>query len=566
MIKTKEIRNIFTNGEIFSIGLILIGILIVNILDVFSFVIIVPIFKIIFLNEDFKLGFFQIESNLLSTKIKILILSSFAIIFFFKNIFAIFFNFFYINFFKKVNSRISNQIFNSFLSQEYIFFIKNSADSLIQKVTRDVDGFNFFMINTINVLCEILFVIGISCLLFYNNYKVFLLLFFIFIVSLTFYSKFFKSKIRKWSNVNRDSSITTQNLAIEGLKGFKDIILYNLKQNFILNFNNNILLYHNANSKINFLNSIIRYWLELLLVTAMTLALIFFVFTNYSIQALIPIFGLFVLASLRLLSSMNKIIMFTNSMKFLYPSYNAVLQESNSFNLKDKLELNSQFVFNESIEIMNVNFSYSNNSKNILENVNLKIYKNKSIIVLGDNGSGKSTLLNLISGLIEPTKGKIIIDKNYDLYSNRKNWFNDISYVQQNIFLLNTTIKQNIVLCDESKIDFNKLNKILDVLKIQRNFKNLKDYLNTRVGPDGLILSGGQKQIISLARALYKDSNILILDEPTFALDVENVELVKKIIIDLKNKKTIIMVTHDSSFLSYFDLIYKIDLGKIISV
>jgi ABC-type bacteriocin/lantibiotic exporter with double-glycine peptidase domain len=566
MIKTKEIRNIFTNGEIFSIGLILIGILIVNILDVFSFVIIVPIFKIIFLNEDFKLGFFQIQSNLLSTKIKILILSSFAIIFFFKNIFAIFFNFFYINFFKKVNSRISNQIFNSFLSQEYIFFIKNSADSLIQKVTRDVDGFNFFMINTINVLCEILFVIGISCLLFYNNYKVFLLLFFIFIVSLTFYSKFFKSKIRKWSNVNRDSSITTQNLAIEGLKGFKDIILYNLKQNFILNFNNNILLYHNANSKINFLNSIIRYWLELLLVTAMTLALIFFVFTNYSIQALIPIFGLFVLASLRLLSSMNKIIMFTNSMKFLYPSYNAVLQESNSFNLKDKLELNSQFVFNESIEIMNVNFSYSNNSKNILENVNLKIYKNKSIIVLGDNGSGKSTLLNLISGLIEPTKGKIIIDKNYDLYSNRKNWFNDISYVQQNIFLLDATIKQNIVLCDESKINFNKLNKILDALKIQRNFKNLKDYLNTRVGPDGLILSGGQKQIISLARALYKDSNILILDEPTFALDVENVELVKKIIIDLKNKKTIIMVTHDSSFLSYFDLIYKIDLGKIISV
>jgi len=566
MIKTKEIRNIFTNGEIFSICLILIGILIVNILDVFSFAIIVPIFKIIFLNEDFKLGFVQIESNLLSTKVKILILSSFAGIFFLKNTFAIFFNFFYINFFKKVNSRISNQIFSSFLSQEYIFFIKNSVNSLIQKITNDVDGFNFFMLNTINVLCEILFVIGISCLLFYSNYKIFLLLFFIFIVSLTFYSKFFKSKIRKWSNANRDCSITTQNLAIEGLKGFKDIILYNLKQNFIVNFNNNILLYHNSNSKINFLNSIIKYWLELLLVISITLALTFFVFTNFSIQALIPIFGLFVLASLRLLSSMNKIIMFTNSMKFLYPSYKAVLQESKGFNLKDKLELNSQFVFNESIEIINVNFSYSNNSKNILENVNLKIYKNKSIILLGDNGSGKSTFLNLISGLIEPTEGKIIIDKNYDLYSNRKNWFNDISYVQQNIFLLNTTIKQNIVLCDESKINFNKLNKILDVLKIQRNFKNLKDYLNTRVGPDGLILSGGQKQIISLARALYKDSNVLILDEPTFALDVENVELVKKIITDLKNKKTIIMVTHDRSFLSYFDLIYKIDLGKIISV
>jgi ABC-type bacteriocin/lantibiotic exporter with double-glycine peptidase domain len=253
-------------------------------------------------------------------------------------------------------------------------------------------------------------------------------------------------------------------------------------------------------------------------------------------------------------------------MKFLYPSYKAVLEESNRFNLLNKLALNSQFVFNENIEIINMNFAYPNNSKNILEKINLKIYKNKSIVILGNNGSGKSTFLNLISGLIEPTEGKIIIDNMHDLYSNRKNWFKDISYVQQNIFLLNATIKQNIVLCDESKVNYYKLNKILDTLKIERNFKNLKNYLDTRIGADGFILSGGQKQMISLARALYKDSNVLILDEPTFALDFENVELIKKIIIELKNKKTIIMVTHDSSFLSYFDFIYKIDLGKIISV
>jgi ABC-type bacteriocin/lantibiotic exporter with double-glycine peptidase domain len=541
-------------------------VLIVNILDIFSFAIIVPIFKIIFLNEEFNLGFLIIESNLLSAKVKILILIGFSLVFFFKNIFGIFFNFFYINFFKKVNNRVSNQIFSSFFNQEYIFLLKNSSDSLIQKVINDVNGFNYFLINTINVLCEILFVIGISCLLFYTNFKIFLLLFFIFIFSLSLYSNFFKSRIRKWSNINRDTIIITQNLVIEGLKGFKDIILYNLKNSFIVNFKNNIFLYHNANSKINFLNSIIRYWLELLLVAAMTMSLILFVFTNFSIQLLIPTFGLFVLASLRLLSSMNKIIMFTNSMKFLYPSYKAVLEESNRFNLLNKLALNSQFVFNENIEIINMNFAYPNNSKNILEKINLKIYKNKSIVILGNNGSGKSTFLNLISGLIEPTEGKIIIDNMHDLYSNRKNWFKDISYVQQNIFLLNATIKQNIVLCDESKVNYYKLNKILDTLKIERNFKNLKNYLDTRIGADGFILSGGQKQMISLARALYKDSNVLILDEPTFALDFENVELIKKIIIELKNKKTIIMVTHDSSFLSYFDFIYKIDLGKIISV
>jgi ABC-type multidrug transport system fused ATPase/permease subunit len=566
MIKIKQIRNIFTNREILSIGIILVGVLIVNILDVLSFAIIVPVFKIIFLNEEFNLGLIKIESSFLSAKVKILILLCFAVVFFIKNIFAIFFNFFYINFFKKVNNRISNKIFFSFLNQEYIFFLKNSEDSLIQKVTNDVDGFNYYLINAINVLCEILFVIGISYLLFCSNYKIFLLLFLIFIISLTFYSKLFKPRIRKWSNANRDSSITIQNLAIEGLRGFKDIILYNLKKNFIINFNNNIVLYHNANSRLNFLNSITKYWLELLLVASMTLALIIFVFTNFIIQALIPIFALFVLASLRLLSSMNKIIMFTNSMKFLYPSYKTIVEESKNFYEKNKLELNSEFLFNESLEIKNVNFTYSSNLKCVLDNVNLKIYKNKTVLFLGDNGSGKSTLLNLISGLIKPTGGEIIVDNKHDIYLNRENWFKNISYVQQNIFLLNSTIKNNIVLCDDSKIDYLKLNKILDLLKIERNFKNLKDYLNHNVGPDALILSGGQKQMISLARALYKDSNILILDEPTFALDNENVELVKKLIVELKNRKTIIMVTHDKIFLDHFDSAYRIHLGKINTV
>ena len=568
MLKIEDVNNIFTKKEIIFLFLIFFGVLTTTALDVLSFALIIPIFQIIFLNKipeiSFFNNFFFIIKNF-SSNLKIIILLIFMFIFFIKNTLIIIFNYFFINFFQKTNTRISSDLFSLFLNQEYFFFLKFSSENFLQKVTTDVNNLNAYLISFINFFTEIIFVIGISFLLIFVNSKIFIFSFSVFLIVSIIYAYFFKNRIKKWSINHRNCTGQTQNLVFEGLKGFKDIVIYKLNSRFVDNFNYNTSLSNHSSSRINFLNNVQKYWLEIVGVIAMTIALLFFVFADFNLSNLVPIFGLFIVVIFRLLSSFSRIILHGQNLKFYFPSFRAISYEFQRLNIKKDINSNNNITFRKTIELKNVSFSYLSNEKKILENINFNFNKNECVCVLGKNGSGKSTFLNLIAGLIKPTEGEIVVDNVYDLYSNRIKWIDKLSYVQQNIFLLDASIKNNITLEDnESKIDYIKYNKVLDNLRLESSFKDFSKGLNTKVGIDGISLSGGQKQLISLARALYKNSEVLIFDEPTSAFDSIKIELFRDLILSLKKTKTIFLVTHNKDrFQDCFDKLIEIKSGKI---
>ena len=568
MLKIQDINYIFTKKEILFLFFIFFGVLITTVLDVLSFALIIPIFQIIFLNKTTELGFlnyFFYPIHNLSSNLKILILLIFIFIFFLKNTLIILFNFFFINFFQKTNTRISSDLFSLFLNQEYIFFLKFSSENFLQKVTADVNNLNAYLISFINFFTEIIFVIGISFLLISINTKIFVFSFSIFLIASLIYAYFFKNKIKRWSINYRNCTGQTQSLVFEGLKGFKDIVIYKLNSKFVDNFNYNASLSNHSLSRINFLNNVQKYWLEIVGVAAMAVALLYFVFNDFNISNLVPVFGLFIIVLFRLLSSFSRIILHGQNLKFYFPSFRAISDEFKRLRVKKDVHFSSNIKFKKTIELKNVSFSYKNNEKKIIDNVNFEFYKNECVCILGKNGSGKSTFLNLIAGLIKPTEGKVIVDNVYDLYSNRSEWIDKLSYVQQNIFLLDASIKNNITLENiDSKIDYIKYNKVLDMLRLEVSFINFPNKLSTKVGIDGISLSGGQKQLISLARALYKNSEVLILDEPTSAFDSIKTELFRDLILSLKKKATIFLVTHNKDhFEECFDKLIEIKSGKI---
>ena len=558
----EEIKYIFQKKEINSLCIILFFLLLVTFLDAISFSAIIPVANAIFFEKSLNIPFFK-TSDPLTINYKFILLFIFVLIFIIKNFIIIIFNFFFTDFFKKINNRISSMVFSMFLDQEYKFFLKDSSKELFQKILTDLNLVNIFFISLVTFASEVIFFFAISCVLIYVNFKIFALVFFGFSIFTIIYMYMFKKKIKYWSYQSRDSSSNLHNLTLEGFIGFKDIIIYNLKNNFNDKFGQNVNIFNHAAARITFLNNVQRYWLEIVGIIIICLALSYLIFFKIEIVELIPILGLFVIVIFRILTSLNRIVVNFQNIKFFYPSFATIAKEcKNALNLQ-KVEFNNNFNFENYIEFSNVSFGYSK-SKKILNKVNLKIYKNQSVGIFGNNGSGKSTFLNLVAGLLQSTEGKITIDGKFNLYENRESWFKNISYVQQDIFLLDGSIEYNITLQNELIYNKSRLNEVNKILNLDKYFSTLPNGLSTQVGTNGMSLSGGQKQIISIARALYKDSTIFIFDEPTSAMDTANSLLIKNLIYKIKDKKTMIVITHDKIlFADFFDLNLKVEAGSI---
>ena len=221
--------------------------------------------------------------------------------------------------------------------------------------------------------------------------------------------------------------------------------------------------------------------------------------------------------------------------------------------------------FSNHILLKNISFSYKDrNKKNMLfERINLKIKKGEFIGIKGKSGSGKSTLMDIMLGLIKPTKGKIFVD-NHEIKKNKILWQNTVSHIPQDIILLDESIKNNIALGEvSSEISKKQLNEAIKKSRLTDFIKKLPKKTNTIVGERGSKISGGERQRIGIARALYRNSEVLFLDETTSNLDKSTEIEFLKSINRIKKEKTIILISHSDTALKYCDKIYELKNKKI---
>lgn len=227
----------------------------------------------------------------------------------------------------------------------------------------------------------------------------------------------------------------------------------------------------------------------------------------------------------------------------------------------------SQINFNN-LELRNINYKYPSNNSFIVKDCNLKIKKGETMGIKGQTGSGKSTLINLIMCLIKPNLGKIYVNGiDINEYKNQEyliRWRKSIAHVPQFIFLSDTTIIENIAFGIElEKVNFQRAILACKTAKIYDFIKNSEKGFYTKVGERGIKLSGGQLQRIGIARALYRDSQILILDEATSALDQKTEAEVIDSIKNFNKNLTLISISHRLSNFIGYDRIIKFSNKKV---
>lgn len=214
------------------------------------------------------------------------------------------------------------------------------------------------------------------------------------------------------------------------------------------------------------------------------------------------------------------------------------------------------------IEFKNVTYSYSNSSKNIIEDLSFTINKNSSIALVGESGSGKSTIIKLIMGLIKYKDGSILIDKNELKDINLNSFYDSGTYVSQDSPIFDGTLRENLIL--DKKINDEEIIKVLKLVNLDKFYERLEKGLSTELGEKGIRMSGGERQRVALARLFFDDSKIIILDEATSAMDnITEKEVMENVLTKLKNK-TLIIIAHRLETIKDVDNIFVLNDGKIV--
>jgi ATP-binding cassette subfamily C protein len=286
-------------------------------------------------------------------------------------------------------------------------------------------------------------------------------------------------------------------------------------------------------------------------------------------QTIIPTLSLFAMAAFRIIPAMGRIFNAATQIRYHSYSLDAVCNDMSlldkTVNLKTSSASSSEKVicFDEAIELKDVYYQYPNAKKSVLIGVSLTIPKQYSVGLVGPSGAGKTTIIDVIVGLLIPTQGEVLVDSK-SIKDNLLNWQRMIGYIPQNIYLSDDTVRRNIAfgLADE-KIDEEQVWSVLASAQLEKFVKSLPEGLDTFIGERGIRLSGGQRQLIGIARALYHNPEVLIMDEGTASLDNETEWEIMQAVRNLSGTKTIIIVAHRLGTVKSCDRLYFIRDSKV---
>ena len=474
------------------------------------------------------------------------------IVFILKNILVSIYIFFSTGVLRDIRIGVTRKIYKHYLTKPLNFHIENNPSYLLRNITIEAQTACKQIELYLIVIKEFIMISLLSVGIAFLNVKLFILNILVFVLLSLFIFAFLKPEATRRGKLvldHKGKKLKTLNSTFQAIK---DIKIYLAEYLAYKEFSKHYEQEERHRRWSSIISLFPKLYFEVVAVILVcTISIIFAIYEDAVFNFLFFI-SFFSLAVLRTIPSISSILSSMTSIKYGETSTNLIVKEILAFN-NSKIE-NEIKVFQkreglvfkiEKIIFKNVCFAYK--KKPIFNNLNLTFEKNNIYGIIGRSGVGKSTLLDLITSLIKPTSGKILINEKYDIEQVKVDLRTMTGYVPQKVHLFEDTLKNNIILGSENlEINLDKITKYIqevDLFEVENIFSNI---LEMNITNDGSNLSGGQIQRIGLIRALYKNPEILILDEFTNSLDNKNEQKILKFINNLKLNKIIIIISHST--------------------
>ncbi|WP_273851272.1 ABC transporter ATP-binding protein [Guptibacillus spartinae] len=579
---TKKLLKLFNKREKKKLVILFVMMIVAALFETIGIGLIVPFVGIVtdpgIIDTQPILSYFYVKMNFESSQAFI----SFSVvvllfIFVLKNIYLLLFNYAQVKVVLNQQVKLSRTLFKEYLTKPYTFHLQRNTADLLRNVNGEVPKvFQGIIMSGLQLLTESLVSACILILLLTTAPLATLTSSILLGGSVFLFFKYFRQKISQLGKEQQEVSGTMIKWVNQGLGASKEVKVSGKEDFFIKSYAAQSQIKANNSVYMKILEQVPRLFIETLLVTIVLLTMVIIVFQGTETSVIVSTMALFAMAAFRIMPSITRIVALITTIRYSQPALKVVYEDlfmNKELNYNDGIQFKKPFsmdkeikYFNESIKLNKVSFSYPGQKDYSVKDVSLNIPIGHSVAFIGESGAGKTTLVDLILGLFTPEKGTILVDGN-NLADQRTRWQQKIGYVPQSIFLSDDTIRGNVGFgIDAEKINDKEVWRALEQAQLKEFVEKLPDKLETKVGERGVRISGGQRQRLGIARALYHNPEILFMDEATSALDNDTEKEIMKAIDSLKRDKTLIIIAHRLSTIENCDVVFKLSKGRLVSI
>ena len=486
--------------------------------------------------------------------------------FFLKNIFLFFSIHRQNKFLYGLQSQLASELVAGYFKRPYSFHLRHATADMLQKVNGELATFIQNVLGPgLWVISEAFVVLALLGLALWVNAAGALIVIGGLAVGMAGYYHLFKKRVEHWGRQSQEHAAGMYRQMQHGLGGIKEVKIFGRESYFAGAFSQHAEGLASNMGRYNFLSQSSRQVIELLIITVLLGATMLLVWRGGELTGVMPLLAFFGAAAFRLMPSAQRLLANAHNIRYgaravrlIKPDIQAARQ------LSDHTEPRSApMSFEQSIELEGITYRYPESDRDVLRDVNLQIPHGAMVGFQGESGVGKTTLVDLLMGLLEPTRGHVLVDSK-SVAEQVPAWQANIGYVPQNIFLTDDTLRRNVAFgVEEEQIDDTRVHQALQQAQLEKFLAGREEGLNTLVGERGTRLSGGERQRIGIARALYHNPQVLVLDEATASLDLETEADFIRGLEALRSAKTLIIISHRLSTMESCDHRFQLQEGKL---